>query len=73
MSVEDRIRAKAHFKMRVWITRRKRCRQGFVVTLPDGFSSFHPNRREALQALLARLRCEPIRNFILKPAKARAS
>lgn len=61
MTLENKIRAKAANKTRVLITMRKRARQGFKITAPDGTESFHPTKREAMQALFARIRCEPIR------------
>lgn len=69
MTVEDKIRAKSHWKMRVWITKRRRSRAGFIVARPDGTQSVHPTRKEALQALYAVIRCEPLRQFTLSVRK----
>lgn len=69
MTIEDKIRLKAHGKIRVSITARKRNKAGFVVTGPNGVNCKLPSRRIALQFLLAIVRCQAERQFTLKPAK----
>lgn len=64
-SLENRIRSKANLKALVTICRKKRSALGFAVLEPDGRESFYSTRREALQALFARVRCAPVRRWSL--------
>lgn len=64
MNIEDQIRAKAHWKIRVWITGRTRSRKGFTVTIgiigDTTCRTFHARtKKEALAILLAEVRCLP--------------
>jgi len=61
----SRIRSKASRKELVIITRRKRAAHGFLVTDPDGQTTKHPTKKEALENLFARLRCAPVRRWVL--------
>ena len=70
MTIEDKIRLKAHGKIRVSITRRKRCRGGFEIAWGEPpLTKKFPSRKVALQFLLAIVRCQPVQQFTLKPAK----
>ena len=52
-----KLRSLMRWKVRVSITRRKRCASGFKVTGPDGKIHECPTRREALANLSARMKC----------------
>lgn len=64
-SLATRIRAKASRKEIVSITRRKKSKHGFLITDPDGLTERHPTKREALQAMFAKVRCAPVRKWYL--------
>ncbi|MEJ0089961.1 MAG: hypothetical protein WDM80_09485 [Limisphaerales bacterium] len=57
MKIETRIRKIAALKTEVKITRRKKSRTGFLLISPGGASEHFPNKKIALSALLAKLRC----------------
>ena len=59
LTIETRIHMNAHVKTLARITRRKRSRTGFRVVQPDGKTSQHRTRTEALQAMYAQIRCAP--------------
>ena len=54
--IETKLRAMAHNRSRIFLTRRKRSRTGFVVTGPDGKLERVRTYRGALNVLLVRLR-----------------
>jgi hypothetical protein len=60
VKLETRIRAIAKVKTVVGITLRTRSQKGFVLFRPDGLGICYPNKKTALAALLAQLRCAPV-------------
>ncbi|MDD5139405.1 MAG: hypothetical protein PHY43_03975 [Verrucomicrobiales bacterium] len=60
MKLETRIRAVARRKAGVIVTRRTRSKKGFLLIRPDGLAIHYPNKKTALSALLAQLRCAPV-------------
>ena len=71
MNIEQRIRMIAASTVRVVITKKTRNRHGFIVTGPGGIASHHPNRGEALSALLAKVRCAGDIAWSIHPVKPR--
>lgn len=66
MNIEKRIRAIAAKKVKVIITSKTRNRDGFAVTGPDGLTK-HRTKREAIQAMLARVRCSNQVEWAVRP------
>jgi len=56
MKIETKIRKAAQKKLYVGITNRKRSKHGFFVNTPSG-SKYAATKAEALQMLLAKIRC----------------
>lgn len=69
MDIETQIRALAHNKVRVHITKRRRNARGFYVVCPDGTKTYVPSRQVGLQLLLAVARCMRQQTWSLVPVK----
>lgn len=66
MKIEDRIRKAAASKIKVRITTRKRSANGFTVAI-GGAADTVPTKAQALQTLLARVRCLTTVNISITP------
>lgn len=69
MNIETRIRRIAAKKVKVIITGKTRCRDGFIVNGTNSYNSPCKTRHEALQCLLARIRCMPEFVWRIEPVK----
>lgn len=69
MNIEKRIRAIAAKKVKVVITGKTRNREGFEVIGPSGPDKLCRTKKEALQNLLARLRCADPVAWMITPVK----
>lgn len=69
MNIEKRIRAIAAKKVKVIITGKTRNRDGFKASYPSTGETTHRSKKEALQALLATIRCSPELVFRIEAVK----
>jgi hypothetical protein len=69
VKIEDRIRKAAASKVRVKITGRVRSKKGFIVNFPGGCCTVI-TKAEALQMLLAKVRCSNRLDFEITPRKS---
>lgn len=69
MNIEKRIRQIAAKKVKVVITGKTRCKDGFTVSGLNDIVTSHPTRKEALSALLARVRCSNELAWKIEPVR----
>lgn len=73
MRIETRIRKLATKKVKVTITKRRRCQEGFTVIDPNGNTHFEPTRKGALTNLLVKLQCASVPQWKIVAGKAKMS
>lgn len=68
MDINTRIRAAAHMRVRVYITKRTRSKTGFIVSAPGQELERFRTKKAALSNLLTKIRCTPRQDFIVSQA-----
>jgi len=68
MKLEKRIRAIAQKKVIVKVTKRSRSKTGFrlIVNENEELACVYPNRKTALSAMLAQIRCTDVQLWVLQ-------